>query len=321
MPIIDTLKTLAGASTSVSKFKPSKNSDSGFEMQAITDGQYTIRTRDWWKSLPYGFRWNPRSGDSINFYLPLNPQNIQIKTNFATNIISTLYGTVEEHSEVRYHDIVITGTTGITPRYSQPFANGTPATKIQHGQRSSAIESTLNIKRGLLGGFFQRTASLATQTVKAAEGVVTDALGIEQTIESGVNVDQSGYTAFHNFFRFLLAYKRDVAGVNSTEVIKTHPLQFLNYKDNTMYDCAIRDFSLTKSASDPFLYNYTIIMRCYNLRQVDKADGVSSLAQRFDQLGLDGIETSSTFARMARLARSAKNAAYAAIATVKNAGG
>lgn len=320
MPILDTLKNLAGAKTPVSAFKPLSNSNSGF-ISNILDGEggYTIQMRDWWKSLPYGFRWNRRDGDSVVFYLPLNPQNIQVKTNFATNIMSTLYGTVEEHSEVRYHDIVITGTTGITPRYSEPHYNSAKVTA--HGQRTSAIESTLNIKRGLLGGFFQRTASLATQTVKAAEGTVTDALGIERTIESGVNNSQTGYAAFHNFFRFLLAYKKDVAGVTNTETIKTHPLQFLNYKDNIMYDCAIRDFSLTKSASDPFLYNYTIIMRCYNLRKVDKADNLNDLNQRFDQLGLDGIETSSTFSRMARLARNAKNAAYAAIATVKNAGG
>lgn len=320
MPILQTLKDVFGAKTDVSKFKPLK-SESGTEMSRIAGNTYTIQSRDWWKSLPYGFRWNPRSGDSINFFLPLNPQNIQVKTNFATNIISTLYGTVEEHSEVRYHDIVISGTTGITPRYSKPFYNGAPANTLQNGQRTSAIESTLNIKKGILGGFFQRTASLATQAVKSAEGTATDLLGIERTIESGVDINQNGYTAFHNFFRFLLAYKKDTAGVNSNVIITTHPLQFLNYKDNVMYDCAIRDFNLTKSASDPFLYNYTIIMRCYNMRNVDKGGISNDLVQRFNQLGLDGIETSSTFSRMARLARNAKNAAYSAVATVKNAGG
>lgn len=262
---------------------------------------YEIRFRNWWKSLPFGFRYNPRDGARpLFFFLPISPENIQVRTPFATNIVSTMYGTVEEHSEVRYHDIVISGTTGITPRYSQIF-KGEP---IQHRQRASYDNlSTLPPTEG----FFERTRELANNVIKEAEGVSAQFKGAK-TIDTGVQQALSGHAAFHNFFRFLLEYKRDTSGEANTAQRRVHPLQFLNYKDNIQYDASIVDFNLTRSASDPFLYRYNIVMRCYNLKTIENEGLVAGLTQRYEQLGLDGLQTSSVFNKMSNGVRGAKNA-------------
>lgn len=301
-------------------FQPGIRGGQGILIQGIGGGTieqntYSVQFRNWWKALPYGFRYNPRDGrQSSLFMLPLNPQNIQVRTPFATNVVSTAYGTVEEHSEVRYFDIVISGNTGITPKYSQQVQGRFDASRsnIAHRQRFSYRNRSL-IPSDAAGGFFRRTLNQAQGVIKQVQGVAAAIAGEDEQIETGVQQAYTGFAAFHNFFRFLLEYKRDTSGVANTDQRRQHPLQFLNYKDGSEYDAVIRDFSWTKSASDPFLYNYTIVMRCYNLRTIDKADGPVGLTQRYAELGLDGIETSSAFNRIAGGVGAAKNAAFGAI--------
>jgi hypothetical protein len=72
---------------------------------------------NWYQALPYGFKNVRRDGSVRIMFLPISPSNIQVVTHYATNIVPTLYGTVEEHSEQRYFDITISGTTGFSPRY------------------------------------------------------------------------------------------------------------------------------------------------------------------------------------------------------------
>ena len=67
---------------------------------------YSIDWQNWYQALPYGVRYRDKDGKTADFYLPLAPSNIQITTHFATNVIPTMYGTVEEHSEQRYFDII-----------------------------------------------------------------------------------------------------------------------------------------------------------------------------------------------------------------------
>ena len=89
------------------------------------DRPYIVSMDNWYKALPYGFRFSPRDGSaSVICYLPLSPENITVSTHFGTNIIPTLYGTIEEHSEQRYYDIVLSGTTGFAPKYPNVFVAG-----------------------------------------------------------------------------------------------------------------------------------------------------------------------------------------------------
>ena len=60
----------------------------------------------------------------------------------------------------------------------------------------------------------------------------------------------------------------------------------MNYKDNNQYDVSIQQFQLTRDASEPFLYNYNITMRAYNLRNADEAEIALDVRDRKEALGL-----------------------------------
>lgn len=265
---------------------------------------------NWYRQKPYAFKF-----DGKTFYLPISPSNLSITTHFATNVISTMYGTVEEHSEQRYYDIVIAGTTGMSPKYYKRIEDQTLdgiSSKVI-GRSGAPIKDTAG---GALGGFFKRTEALIDNTLNQ----VSDLLGDDNS-STGVDLQRTGYAAFHNLYKFLLVYKKGATnerGYEFTGSKKT--MEFVNYKDNNMYDVAIQGFQLTRDASNPMLYNYNIQLRAYNLRSADTQDVALDIKSRAEELGLDGIETTSVFAKIANKARQAKNAAYSAVAAAKGFG-
>lgn len=257
---------------------------------------------NWYKQLPYGFSFR-----GMTFYLPIAPSNLNITTHFATNMISTMYGTVEEHSEQRYYDITISGTTGMSPRYYREVSEQPSSSVIGRAGfpvKSSIIPST---------GFFKRTQALVDNTLNQA----SDLLGDTQPT-TGVDLKKTGYAAFHNFYKFLLVQKKIATG-QSTIGDGDKGLIFLNYKDQNQYNVVIQTFQLTRDAANPMLYNYHISMRAYNLQTVDSKQVRSDLSSRAADLGLGNIRTS-IGAMLANKARQAKNVAYSAIAAVKGAG-
>ena len=259
------------------------------------DEIYKPEPTNWYKSLPYGFSFFNRSESSKStsiFYLPILPSNINVTTHFATNIVTTLFGIVEEHSEVRYYDIEIAGTTGISPRYIDAKQQGKKPDEITNQVgRESAANPGLD-----LGGFLPEV----TNTINQVKNVVSDigsALGNGPTMKTGVDVNKTGYMAFHNFYRFLLNYKKDTAGQSNLGGTKRkhHPLQFLNYKDRVKYDCVIQSFTLTRSAESSMLYNYSIKLRAFNIRSVDAAPPEQD---QLAKLGLGDIKGQSAFSSL-----------------------
>jgi hypothetical protein len=274
---------------------------------------------NWYKQRPYTFVFTDKNDKSYYFNLPISPSNLNITTHFATNLIPTMYGTVEEHSEQRYFDITISGTTGIAPSYHEPhdmnrnFSVTPLSSKKNNGRGSYKVTDGIN-----LGGFAQRSIDLLRQATDRASDVLGPSIP-----KPGIAVDQTGYVAFHNFYKFLLNYKKDVS--NSKQSGRSeHPLKFVNYKDNNKYDVSISTFQLTRDASNPMLYNYSIVMRAYNLRNaLDKFAArfgeAKEEAELLKKLGLDGVK-SSVFSKMANKVRLAKATAYAAIAAAKGVG-
>lgn len=277
-----------------------------FDIKKALKEPYNIDERvlsNWYKALPYGFKLTPRSTPNkpMFFYLPINPNNITITTHWGTTVIPTLYGTVEEHSEQRYYDITISGTTGFAPKYVYP-EQGVPELEI--GRKSYKDDkSLLGIDPNAAGGFFQNTIGAINQTLNTANSMLENFTGVE--VNSGIDPTKSGYIAFHNFYRALLSYKKDAAGIENNKRYKRHPLTFLNYKDNQQYDCAVLKFDLKRNADDPMLYNYTIILRAYNLVTLTGSAIDEPLENRLFQLGLDGVE-GSAFQKFKQTANGAK---------------
>lgn len=260
------------------------------------DTFYSLKPENWFTSKPYGFRFYPRTGNTngLTMYLPINPSNLQISTNFATNMITTLYGTVEEHSPVRYFDIQIEGTTSMTPKYVEVGQE-----VAYQGRQGAEIIQSLS---GAAGGFFSKTLGLLDQIRNTASSLS----GNDQATTSGVDMLNTGYVAFHNLYRLLLKYKEDVSGEPDAQARKRHPLTFFNYKDNNEYDVVVRNFTLRKSADDPMLYFYSITLRGYNLRSANGNTTSDSTEQRLKDLGLDGVDSSSFLATIKGTANKVK---------------
>ena len=302
------------------------------------DSRGSDSLENWYKAKPYCFRIRDKDNIVNDFYLPISPSNLDITTHFATNVIPTMYGTVEEHSEQRYFDIIIKGTTGFAPK----FLKADPAKPSNLSSNASTFfDKFVNVngsnspKTGRASftpgvsteGLFKRTAGLARLIAEQASRIFADRF---EDKTSAIPLESSGYYAFHNFYRSLLEYKNQTVrkdndrrkdGTSSFgKRIYNHPLTFVNYKDNNQYNVAIQNFQLSRSADDPFLYNYNIIMRGYKLETADDFNKGFVDADRLASLGLDGVESSSVFAFMANKSRLVKNTAYAAIALVKGAG-
>jgi hypothetical protein len=235
---------------------------------------------NWYKSWPYAFKAKIGSKYEI-FYLPISPQNINITTHFATNVIATLYSTVEEHSEVRYYDIAIQGTTGFVPTYvkSETFSrDASGKNSIVGNTTRTSYGSGEIVDSGVAGGFFRKTLN----TVNSLANTAADILSSKKQ-EAGVFTDNNGYIAFHNFYRFLLKNKQTAAaGKASNEEVLT----FLNYKDNNQYSCAVQRFVLERNAENPMLYNYSILIRAYNLKTIDSSIKADDLVDRYEAVGL-----------------------------------
>lgn len=269
---------------------------------------------NWYRQRPYSFVFTNQKGQSNTFYLPIAPSNINISTHFATNVITTMYGTIEEHSEQRYYDITIAGTTAMMPRYYKLIEEQNTDLTKNIGRAGLPVKAAFG---DAAGGFFKRTISMLENTINQASEI----FGKDRPT-SGVDLKRTGYVAFHNFYKFLLAYKKDTAsaGIRKTKKGQSaHPLRFINYKDNNQYDVSVQQFQLTKNSDDPFLYNYNIVLRAYNLRSADTQESALDVEDRKSELGLDGIETS-FLAQMANKAAAAKRAAYSAIGAAKGFG-
>ncbi len=246
---------------------------------------------NWFTAKPYGFRFTSRSGVTKVMYLPLGPSNLSIVTQFATNIIPTITGTIEEHSPVRYYDIIIEGTTGMTPKFIEPSSpeaslNGA----AQPGRSSFTVQQSLST---LAGGFFAKTLSAADKVYNTP-----NELSFGRSATTGISLDQTGYLAFHNLYRFFLQYKKDVAGVDDQTPRKggmASPLVFFNHKDGNEYSVIIRTFVLRRDKENPMLYFYNISLRGYDLGPIKNTNGTNNTVSEgkfLANLGLNGVKNS-----------------------------
>lgn len=281
------------------------------------DKTYKLETSNWYTAKPYGFKMNRRDGRQFVMFLPIGPSNISINTNFATNIVPTLYGTIEEHSDVRYYDITIEGTTGMAPKFVEPQMGEYPHVAFgwakRNGRSSFSVEQGL--KLGGLGGFFPKSVALLNKTLNKAADIFD---GGTKDTKSGFTPENSGYAAFHNLYRFLMEHKKDTAGSSSSapRKDKNSPLVFFNYKDNNQYSVIIRNFVLRRSADNPMLYYYSIQMRGYNLKTVEGIPPQEALSDRLEALGLNGVQSSSLFGSMKSLSNGVKSIVGAGIGGV-----
>lgn len=296
-----------------SKASPQADKPLHFNTNPILDmldsNFYIPEAQNWYTAKPYGFKTTTKNNNVFAMFLPISPSNLTISTSFATNMITTLYGTVEEHSDVRYYDIVIEGTTSMAPKFVEPSMGEPSTTTYAAGLRPG--RSSFSIAQGItLGGFFSKTLS----TINDIKNKAAELQGGGPKVHPGFTSYNSGYMAFHNLYRFLLQYKKDAAGSTKAGNVKrkSHPLTFFNYKDNNQYDVVVRNFTMRRSVQDPMLYYYTIQLRGYNLRGI-KAGIEEDVGQRLKDLGLNGVDSSSVLGDIKSLSQQAKSIVASAV--------
>jgi hypothetical protein len=284
---------------------------------------YNPIPQNWYQSKPYAFK-AKRGNETYVFYLPINPKNINIVTHFATNVISTLYGTVEEHSEQRYFDITISGTTGFAPQFTKESVSAKTGTSTAIGSGGRKRYDDFSVF-SLAGGFGGKTIGKIQNTLNQANTAL-NALGNTNNYKTGIFNNSSGYVAFHNFYKFLLQYKKDAVKSGSltnppkesmgSSSSTNAPLLFVNYKDNNQYSCAVQRFTLERSAEDPMLYNYSIQIRAYDLSPII-SETSPILKDRYKDLGLDSTLSIAAKAKVAiNAGKSALSSARGAVKTL-----
>jgi hypothetical protein len=281
---------------------------------------YQVQDQNWYSAQPYGFKHNRRDGGQWIMFLPISPSNLTINTNFATNIVTTLYGTVEEHTEVRYYDISIEGTTGMSPKFVDPARSGNTSAMYQSLRKSG--RKSFEINKGFKAsdlGLFPKTLGLISKTINKAADVLD---GGKKDAVAGFTNKESGYAAFHNLYRFLIEYKKSASGLNiSTPYSKnTSPLIFFNYKDNNQYNVVVKNFVLRRSAENPMLYYYSIQMRGYALKTVEGPIPADDISKRLEDLGLNGVKTSSPFGEIKKTMGGVKSIVGAAKGSIDSLG-
>lgn len=308
---------------------PTSGAKPGVTPASKLDSQfYTVDPSLWYRACPYRFVLYMNSGGELSMNLPIAPSNLQINTRMATTVIPTLYGIVEDHSSVRFYDIVIQGTTGIAPQYTSVDETGGLG-KASTGRTSFDASSVS------LGGFLPEV----TNMVKQAKKIYSELSGTEAANESGFSVYNTGYYAFHSLYKFFLKYKDEcVNGLNqenkasgivkNTEMFdktvgkfvkqknnnnkanntvrKKHPLEFVNFKDNQRYNVVPVSFTLNRNAENPMLYNYSIKLVAFNLQSANgntDSEAEKAFQEEFKaQMGLNGLK-GSTFSKFANKAR------------------
>lgn len=259
---------------------------------------WSVNGADWGKVFSYQFVIveDPNGGNVDAFYytLPIPPQQVMFKQVSASMATPTIGGVVEETSPNTFWTIQLVGTTGIAVTRGDKSAEF-QRTKISRQFRQSL--STTGLLAGLSAGInsvLGKVGTVADSVVGAvgalqdgdAASAIGDVVGAANAAllppipygGSGVDGENNGYTEAQELSKFLYMYSR-VKAANPTDF----GLRFKSFKDGQQWDCIVQDFTLQKSAQNPMLYRYQIVLKAWSVTgiQATKSDS-------FDRFGPGG---------------------------------
>lgn len=174
------------------------------------------------------------------FFLP--PQAIQIQTQFASSVIATNRGILEENNGMVFRTITISGTTGVWP--AKPF------------QKKGSSSLLGRLAKNIFPAATSAISNLFGQIKKTTSSIVG-----EGPLDLQKPDKDSGYYQFwalHNFFVAYAEAKKDPG-------CKNFRLVFGAPKDNIEYICTPVQFDMRRDSSNPLLYRYQIVLRAWDI--------------------------------------------------------
>jgi hypothetical protein len=180
------------------------------------------------------------------FYLPMPPEALQITTPFAINNTVTLNGIIEQHNAFPLIQINLTGTTGFLQALNTPK------------NVSANIGKVSGIFGGVIGAI--QTVASSFDTKPTTSNLINKDINKEMLTTSISMGDYTGYSQFMQLRNFLESYS----------ILKksdsTLRLGFEIAKDNVLYICTPKAFSLKRDANSPYEYKYDLQLEAWQRR-------------------------------------------------------
>lgn len=304
---------------------------------------YTIKPGNWFKTFPYFFEIRETEGENqsevnIRFFLPIPPQSMTLQDMSTSEAHATIGGVVEETSAPVFSTITLVGTTGLSSNdinldglssdstlnvafrkyIDDVTGRDNPIKKLIGGlidEATGAVNSIVNGEAELPYGNAPSAVNTPKDDVKVKSlGATTSNAKPKKDIwdkvvspgnlnpfpqSSGdlVTPFSNGFAWSHALKQFFLIYQREKSKNPNLS------LHFVDGKSNTQYRCVPRSVQFQKSAKDPYLEFYNIVLKCWNIDDADGNPGISAV-DRFGPNGdLQDVYTATITSRITQIGR------------------
>jgi hypothetical protein len=270
---------------------------------------YTVNPNDWYKTYPFYFEFETTDGNTVNFYLPVPPQQMTIQHVSTSEAHPTVGGVVTEISAPVFYMINMAGTTGVSlnalgvsnpgseVKQRQTFDELTGGSGILSKAGRSLTKNISDLAGGIVGGeplvpFYKQGSAVNTvpeeslvkdapgrweslsSGSKSGSGSIAGAIGkmVGQVAKSlvGNMFDKKEASWYLNGFTWEHALKQFFL-IYQRERSKgtAHVLYFYDIKSNNRYACIPKNVQFTKSTQNPYASTYQIALKCWS----DQKDG------------------------------------------------
>jgi hypothetical protein len=185
----------------------------------------------------YSGTWLPVTG--TEFTLPVPPESLSRQTPTAIVTTVTQGGIVEEHNGAPIRSLSINGSTGVFPIRG-------------YGAQSGNVNDPNSIFSGSISS--SQGVQVSTNIASTGPGALIQSPNLLSLTPSSPSLTGSGYYQFRLLERWIEQY----LALKKTPKGKHFVIGFSIAKEEIIYLCNIASFSLTRSASSPLEYNYSI---------------------------------------------------------------
>jgi hypothetical protein len=197
------------------------------------------------------------------FTLPIAPQEFQMDMPIMTNVQATLGGISETHGGAPFKNIVMTGTTGISP------LRGTAPTGRTGDDQNELLRAA--------GAVFAGTAQAAIRTANSARQTFTGGVtfrNLNDSVPSGdgsqsnkIPARSTGYYQYLLLQKFLESYVQIKSRNQFNKELNAHSRQIrlalAVWKEKSIYLVSGVQLSRRKTAMDPHLVTFTLQLKAW----------------------------------------------------------